>query len=65
MDWQELERMIKTERRAGNPVAGLISGLDLQNNRATLLLSNLLDEEEEVSLFWASLLQWVSGAGII
>lgn len=37
--------MIREERRAGNPVAGLIHSLQLDQNRATLLLQNNLDEE--------------------
>ncbi len=39
--------MIKEERRAGNPVAGLIHSLQLEANKATLLLSNMLDDEDE------------------
>lgn len=46
MDWRELETLIRDERRAGNPVAGLIHSLQLDQNKVTLLLSNLLDEEE-------------------
>ncbi|KAK9805687.1 hypothetical protein WJX72_012021 [[Myrmecia] bisecta] len=46
LDWRELARMIKDERRAGNPVAGLIDSLQLERNKITLLLSNFLDEEE-------------------
>lgn len=45
MDWRDLERMIKEERRAGNPIAGLIASLQLEDNKATLLLSNFLDED--------------------
>lgn len=47
MDWPSLHKLIKDERRAGNPVAQLIHALDLENNCATLILSNLLDDEEE------------------
>eukprot|EP00879_Flechtneria_rotunda_P009714 GHRR01010163.1.p1 GENE.GHRR01010163.1~~GHRR01010163.1.p1 ORF type:complete len:564 (+),score=252.88 GHRR01010163.1:1740-3431(+) len=47
MDWRELESLIKEERRSGNPVAGLIHSLQLDQNKITLLLSNLLDGEEE------------------
>lgn len=47
MDWPSLHKLIKDERRAGNPVAALIHQLDLERNTATLLLSNLLDGEEE------------------
>ncbi|GAB4824054.1 hypothetical protein N2152v2_011100 [Parachlorella kessleri] len=45
LDWRDLGRMIKEERRAGNPVASLIDSLQLERNRVTLLLSNWLDEE--------------------
>jgi hypothetical protein len=47
MDWQDLDRMIKEERRGGNPVAGLIHSLQLEQNKATLLLVNMLDDEDE------------------
>jgi hypothetical protein len=46
MDWRELEALIREERRAGNPVAGAIHSLQLDQNKITLLLSNLLDGEE-------------------
>eukprot|EP00883_Tetradesmus_obliquus_P009930 jgi/Sobl393_1/2641/SZX66696.1 len=46
MDWRELEALIREERRAGNPVAGGIHSLQLDQNKITLLLSNLLDGEE-------------------
>ncbi|KIY94935.1 hypothetical protein MNEG_13027 [Monoraphidium neglectum] len=47
MDWRELDAMIREERRAGNPVAGLIHSLQLDSNRVTLLLQNNLDEEDD------------------
>lgn len=46
LDWKELERLIETETRAGNPVAGMVESLRLDVGRVTLLLSNDLDEEE-------------------
>jgi hypothetical protein len=46
MDWRELEALIREERRSGNPVAGSIHSLQLDQNKITLLLSNLLDTEE-------------------
>lgn len=46
MDWHDLEVLIKEERRAGNPVAGSIHSLQLDQNKITLLLSNMLDDEE-------------------
>lgn len=47
MDWQDLARMIKEEKKLGNPVAGLIDKLHLERNCITLLLSNDLDEMDE------------------
>ena len=38
MDWDDLGRIIKEERRAGNPVAALIHSLQLDRSRVTLLL---------------------------
>jgi hypothetical protein len=46
MDWRELEALIREERHSGNPVAGTIHSLQLDQNKITLLLSNLLDTEE-------------------
>jgi len=47
MDWVDLARMIKEERKSGNPVAGLIDKLHLERNCITLLLSNNLDEMDD------------------
>ncbi|KAK1294026.1 hypothetical protein QJS10_CPA16g01710 [Acorus calamus] len=47
MDWEGLARMVKEEKKAGNPVAGLIDKLHLERNFITLLLSNNLDEMDE------------------
>jgi predicted ribosome quality control (RQC) complex YloA/Tae2 family protein len=51
MDWDELKALIRTERKAGNPVATLIHELHLERNAITLLLSNTLDDaaEEEMT----------------
>ena len=46
LDWRELGQMIKAERRAGNPVAGLIDSLALDKNKITVVLENFLDEQE-------------------
>ena len=45
MDWRELDALIREERRAGNAVAALVHSLQLDVNRATLVLANNLDEE--------------------
>ncbi|KAG8048982.1 hypothetical protein GUJ93_ZPchr0009g2381 [Zizania palustris] len=47
MSWDALARMIKEERKAGNPVAGLIDKLSFERNCITLLLSNNLDDMDE------------------
>ncbi|XP_020582235.1 LOW QUALITY PROTEIN: nuclear export mediator factor NEMF homolog [Phalaenopsis equestris] len=47
MSWDDLVRMVKEEKRAGNPIAGLIDKLHLERNCITLLLSNNLDEMDE------------------
>lgn len=47
MSWDTLTRMIKEERKAGNPVAGLIDKLSFERNCITLLLSNNLDDMDE------------------
>ncbi|KAJ0036069.1 hypothetical protein Pint_24282 [Pistacia integerrima] len=44
MSWEDLARMVKEEKKSGNPVAGLIDKLHLERNCMTLLLSNNLDE---------------------
>lgn len=47
MDWVDLARMVKEERKSGNPIAGLIDKLHLERNCISLLLSNNLDEMDE------------------
>ncbi|CAI0467581.1 unnamed protein product [Linum tenue] len=47
MSWEDLARMVKEERKSGNPVAALIDKLHLEKNCMTLLLSNNLDEMDD------------------
>ncbi|GAV71665.1 zf-CCHC domain-containing protein/DUF814 domain-containing protein/FbpA domain-containing protein/DUF3441 domain-containing protein [Cephalotus follicularis] len=47
MSWEDLARMVKEEKKSGNPVAGLIDKLFLERNCMTLLLSNNLDEMDD------------------
>ncbi|KAG4210549.1 hypothetical protein ERO13_A02G056200v2 [Gossypium hirsutum] len=47
MSWEDLARMVKEEKKSGNPVAGLIDQLHLERNCMTLLLSNNLDEMDD------------------
>lgn len=47
LSWEDLARMVKEEKKSGNPVAGLIDKLHLERNCITLLLSNNLDEMDD------------------
>lgn len=47
MSWDDLTRMVKEEKKSGNPVAGLIDKLNLERNCITLLLSYNLDEMDD------------------
>ncbi|GAB2265587.1 hypothetical protein Dimus_000626 [Dionaea muscipula] len=47
MSWEDLARMVKEEKKSGNPVAGLIDKLYLERDSITLLLSNNLDEMDD------------------
>lgn len=47
MSWEDLARMVKEEKKSGNPVASLIDKLHLERNCMTLLLSNNLDEMDD------------------
>lgn len=47
MNWNDLIRMIKEERKAGNPVASIIHSLQLEKDQITLLLCNNLDDMDE------------------
>ena len=45
--WDEIERIVDDERRAGNPVARLVRKLDLANDAVTVGLVNRLDGDDE------------------
>nr|XP_027115848.1 nuclear export mediator factor Nemf-like [Coffea arabica] len=47
MSWEDLARMVKEEKKSGNPVASVIDKLHLERNCMTLLLSNNLDEMDD------------------
>lgn len=47
MNWEDLARMVKEEKKSGNPVASIIDKLHLERNCMTLLLSNNLDEMDD------------------
>ncbi|XP_057736952.1 uncharacterized protein LOC130954238 [Arachis stenosperma] len=47
MNWDDLSRMVKDEKKAGNHVASLIDKLHLERNYMTLLLANNLDKMDD------------------
>ena len=49
LSWAELQRLIRNEREAGNPVAGLIRKLSLEKNKITVELPDWVDEGLEVA----------------
>ncbi|KAI8988444.1 fibronectin-binding protein A N-terminus-domain-containing protein [Mycotypha africana] len=49
MDWQDLNDLVKEEKRRQNPIAMVIDGLKLQTNQITLLLSDPDSFEESDS----------------
>lgn len=51
ISWNDISRMVKDERKSGNPLANLIYKLNLEKNQVTLMLDALNDDEEEDSLF--------------
>ncbi|KAL4560165.1 hypothetical protein LXL04_032314 [Taraxacum kok-saghyz] len=50
MNWDDLTRMVKEEKKSGNPVAGIIDKLHLERNSMSLLLSNNLDDMDDDEL---------------
>ncbi|KAI9260165.1 fibronectin-binding protein A N-terminus-domain-containing protein [Sporodiniella umbellata] len=49
MDWQDLNDLVKEEKRKENPIALLIEKLKLETNQITLVLTDHGDEEESDS----------------
>jgi hypothetical protein len=49
-DWAEIARLVKEQRKHGNPVAAIIHRVRLETNSITLLLSNSLDNADEDEL---------------
>ena len=45
--WNDIARMVKEEKKAGNPLANLIYKLNLDKNAVTLILDAASDEEED------------------
>eukprot|EP00667_Euglena_gracilis_P003840 EG_transcript_3854 len=50
IDWTELKRVVKEQRRAGNPIAMLIHDFHFEQNKVTLLLTDNTDDAAEADL---------------
>jgi len=49
IDWTELGRIVKDEKKKGDPIAGMIHRLKLETNEITLLLNAQDQTEEEMT----------------
>eukprot|EP01102_Stenamoeba_stenopodia_P015841 TRINITY_DN546_c0_g1_i1.p1 TRINITY_DN546_c0_g1~~TRINITY_DN546_c0_g1_i1.p1 ORF type:complete len:1148 (-),score=396.63 TRINITY_DN546_c0_g1_i1:62-3505(-) len=49
IDWTELARIVKDEKKKGDPIAGMIHRLKLESNEITLLLNAQDQTEEEMT----------------
>lgn len=49
MDWKDMEHLIDLEKKKGNPVAQMVSSMNLEKNRVTLILPNPDVEDESDS----------------
>jgi hypothetical protein len=47
ISWNDISRMIKEEKKAGNPLANLIYKLNLEKNQIVLLLDAVNEEDDE------------------
>lgn len=56
LQWKEIWRMIKEEKRAGNPLAAFIHGLELEKEKVILMFNTAeMEQKEEVDEFFADL----------
>jgi predicted ribosome quality control (RQC) complex YloA/Tae2 family protein len=46
IDWRELEKTLDEEKKKGNPIAAMITSLNLAHNHMVLLLPHELDEDD-------------------
>ena len=47
IDWWDISRMIKEEKKAGNPLANLIYKLSLDKNSVTIILDGTNEDEND------------------
>lgn len=46
ISWNDITRMVKDEKKSGNPLANLIQKLNLEKGQVTLLLDAINDDED-------------------
>lgn len=49
ISWNDITRMVKDEKKSGNPLANMIHKLNLEKNQVSLLL-DAVNEEDDQSL---------------
>ena len=51
ISWNDITRMVKDEKKSGNPLANIIYKMNLEKNTVTLLLDAVNEDEAEESQF--------------
>jgi len=51
ISWKEIERQIKEERKANNPLANLVYKMNLEKNQISLILDAVNEDETEDSMY--------------
>ena len=49
ISWNDITRMVKDEKKSGNPLANIIYKMNLEKNMVTLLLDAVNEDEAEES----------------
>ena len=51
ISWREIERQVKEERKANNPLANLIFHLNLEKNQVAIILDAVNEDAEQDEKF--------------
>jgi hypothetical protein len=49
ISWNDITRMVKDEKKSGNPLANMIHKLNLEKNQVTLLVDAVNEDEDDES----------------
>ena len=47
ISWNDIARMVKDEKKSGNPLANMIHKLNLEKNQVSLLLDAVNEDDEQ------------------